>query len=381
MLGKTFTLFRVLGFSVKADLSWLVIVALVVWSLAGGLFPAEFPGLGDTAYLLMGLAGALGLFVSVVLHELSHSLVARLYGLPIRGITLFIFGGVAEMTEEPPSPKSEFLMALAGPVASLVIAAGFAGAALAGGRAGLPIAVTAVAGWLGLINALLAAFNMIPGFPLDGGRVLRSILWYSKRDLQWATHVATQAGSVFGLALMGLGFFSVLSGNPIGGLWWILIGLFLRGAAKQSYQQVLIRKALSGEPVNHFMNPTPVTVPPGITLAELVNDYVYRYHYKMFPVADDGRLLGCVTTNELQQVPQEQWPARTVSEVAQSCSPENTLSADEQAMAAFARMSANHISRMMVVDHDRLVGILTLKDLLKFLSLKLQLGAPPPRPA
>lgn len=381
MFNKTITLFKMFGFAVRVDLSWLIILGLVVWSLAGGVFPADYKGLDWNVYLLMGLGGALGLFASIVFHELCHSLVARRYGLQIKGITLFLFGGVAEMGEEPKSAKVEFFMAVAGPISSLLLAGIFMGLGAAG-REWSPL-VSAVFHWIGIINLFLAGFNMIPGFPLDGGRVLRSILWQFRGNLRWATMVASRVGGVFGMALMGLGFISILTGNAIGGLWYILIGMFLRGAAKQGYQQVLIRQALEGEHVRRFMNPQPVTVPPSLTLAGMVDDYVYRYHFKMFPVVDDGRLAGCVTTRQIKEIPQEEWAFRTVADVVEGCSGENTIAADADAMKALALMQKNQASRLMVVEDGRLVGIISLKDLLKFLSLKMELEAEPrrgPRP-
>jgi Zn-dependent protease/CBS domain-containing protein len=375
MFGKTITLFRLFGFEVKIDLSWLIIIALVVWSLSAAVFPTWYPKLGWPVHLAMGLGGAAGLFVSIVFHELCHSLVARRYGLPMRGITLFVFGGVAEMSEEPPNAKAEFMMAIAGPLSSAVLAAVMLGLSVAVTLAGGPATVAGVLGWIALINAILVAFNLIPGFPLDGGRVLRSILWHVKGDLRAATRIASRVGSIFGMVLIGLGFLSLLFGNALGGLWWIFIGLFLRAAAKQGYQQVIIREALKGEPVRRFMNDSAVHVLPATPLDELVEDYIYRLHYKMFPVVDEsGRLVGCVTTRQVSDVPREQWSTTTVGDVAEPCGRDNTIGVDDDAVHALSRMSGSGSSRLMVVQGDReLVGILSLKDLMDFRSLKLEL--------
>lgn len=374
MFGKSIKLFRIFGFTVRIDLSWLIIVVLVVWSLADGWFPDKYPGLAPWAYVLMGLGGALALFASIVFHELSHSLVARRFGLPMKGITLFIFGGVAQMTEEPRSPKVEFLMAIAGPISSVLLAAVFAGGYFLGKRLAWPTEVNATLGLAALMNGTLVAFNLIPGFPLDGGRVLRSLLWHYRNDLRWATRVASRIGTGFGAVLIGLGVLSLLTGGPaIFGMWWILIGLFLRSAAKQGYQQVLIRQALEGESLRRFMTEEPVAVPPHLSLQDLVDDYIYKYHFKMFPITEGGRLLGCVTTRQVKDVPRDQWATRTVGEVASPCSEENTIAPNEDAVKALSIMSRNHTSRLMVVEDDHLIGILTLKDLMKFLSLKLEL--------
>jgi len=381
MFGRRITLFKLFGFAVRIDLSWLIILALVVWSLAGAVFPSQFAGLHWSTYLLMGLVAALGLFASIVVHEMCHSLVARRYGLPMTGITLFLFGGVAEMGDEPPSAKAELMMAAAGPAASVVVAGVFLGLSQIGGLLGWPGTVNAVLRWIGFINAILVAFNLIPGFPLDGGRILRAALWHWKGDLRKATHIASRVGAGFGALLIGLGVVNLLFMNPIGGLWWILIGLFIRGAAKMGYQQVLIRQALQGEPVRRFMNDDPVTVPASIDLERLVNDYVYEHHFKMFPVMNNGRLAGCVTTRQVEEVPREQWSERTAGDLAAACSEENTIAPEEDAIKAFTRMSRHQASRLMVVEDGELKGILALKDLMKFLSLKLDLeggqGEPP----
>ena len=370
MFGKRFDLFTLFGFKVRLDLSWFVIAALITWSLAAQAFPQLAPGLGKATYWLMGVAGALGLFASVVAHEVSHALVARRFGMEMRGITLFIFGGVAEMSDEPPSAKAEFWMAIAGPIMSLVVGGLCAAATLAA----LPKAVAEVVGWLALINVVLALFNLVPAFPLDGGRVLRSILWHTKGDLRGATRITSTIGSGFGFLLIGFAVVRVLVwGDLIGGVWMFLIGLFLRNAAQMSYQQLLLRRVLEGEPVSRFMETDPVTVPRAISVEQLVEEYVYRYHFKMFPVVDGERLVGCVTTRQIKELPREEWDRTSVGALASACADDNTVAPDADAMAALATMNQNQASRLMVVDGDRLLGILTLKDLLQFFSLKIEL--------
>lgn len=374
MFGSRITIFKLFGFAVRIDASWLIIAALITWTLAAGLFPAEYPGLPPGTYWAMGVLGAIGLFVSIVVHELSHSLVARRYGLEMKGITLFVFGGVAEMPEEPPDAKTEFLMAVAGPVASVAI--GFVCYALHSVVAGdWPLAAVGVLAYLYWINWILAAFNMVPAFPLDGGRVLRSILWWRwKGDLPRATRIAAAIGSGFGVALMALGVLELLfAGNFIGATWWFVIGMFLKGASQSSYRQLTYREALKGEHVDHFMK-TPVTVPPGISIEDLVDEYVYRYHYKMFPVvADSQEVLGCISTEDVKAFPRDEWNRRTVREAAHPCDSKNTIPKDEDALRALASMSNSGSSRLMVLDGNRLVGVLALKDLMEFLSMKLDL--------
>jgi Zn-dependent protease/CBS domain-containing protein len=373
MFGRQIQLFRLFGFSVGIDLSWLIIAVLITWSLAKGLFPQFLEGLPPTTYWAMGVVGALGLFASIVVHEFAHSLVARSYGLQIRGITLFIFGGVAQMADEPPDPVAEFMTAVAGPIASVLIAGFCLLLALAAWLARWPEPVIAVLVYLGVINGILVAFNLVPAFPLDGGRVLRSILWYLRGNLRWATRITTSFGSAFGFLLIFLGILSFIGGDALGGIWWFLMGLFLRNAAQSSYQQLLVRRALEGEPLARFVQPDVRTVPPSITLQELVHDYVYRYHFKMFPVVEQDRLLGCITTRAVKEVPQPLWAQRTVAEVAEPCSEENTIDLRADAIDALGKMHRSGVSRLMVIDEGRLRGVISLKDLLRLISLKLEL--------
>ena len=269
MFGNRIKLFKLLGFEVRVDWSWIIIAVLIAWSLSKGLFPSYYKNLSTQTYWWMGIIGALGLFLSIIVHEFSHSLVARRYGLPMKGITLFIFGGVAEMEDEPPSAKVEFMMAIAGPLSSILIALIFYGIHAAGKQAGLAEPINGVVGYLAWINAILAGFNLLPAFPLDGGRVLRSILWGVKKNLRWATYISSRIGSGFGILLIVLGVIQVFRGNFIGGMWWFLIGMFLQGAAKASYQQLLTRRALEGEPISRFMKSDAVTVPPSSRLKAL----------------------------------------------------------------------------------------------------------------
>jgi Zn-dependent protease/CBS domain-containing protein len=374
MFGNRIKLFKLLGFEVRVDWSWIIIAILIAWSLSKGLFPSYYKNLSPQTYWWMGIIGTAGLFLSIIAHEFSHSLVARKYGLPMKGITLFIFGGVAEMEEEPASARVEFMMAIAGPLSSILIALIFYGIHAAGKQAGLAQPINGVVGYLAMINGILALFNLLPAFPLDGGRVLRSILWGVKKNLRWATYISSRIGSGFGILLIVLGVIQVFRGNFIGGMWWFLIGMFLQGAAKASYQQLLTRRALEGEPVRRFMKTDAVTVPPSISLEQLVEDYIYKYHFKMFPVVEDhDRLIGCVTTRQIKEIPRAEWGRRTVGDVASQCTPENTIEPHADAMKALSIMKQTGASRLMVVEGGRLVGIIALKDLLELLSLKVEL--------
>jgi Zn-dependent protease/predicted transcriptional regulator len=380
MFANRIKLFTLLGFEVYVDPSWLVLAILITWSLAVGFFPMQIEGLAASTYWWMAVAGALGLFVSIIFHELGHSVIARRYGIPMKSITLFIFGGVAEMTREPPNAKSEFMMAIAGPIASIIAAGVFYAVYWIALAAAWPVAVAGVFGYLALINLILVVFNMVPAFPLDGGRVLRSILWGVQKDLRRATRISAAFGTAFGILLMILGLVSLLAGNLIGGIWWFILGLFIRGASKMAVRQMLFRQLLEGEPVGNFMRRDPITVPSSTTIRELVDDYIYRHHHKMFPVVDDGHLTGCITLSRVKEVPQEEWGRRMVGELVWPCNEDNTITPATDAMVAFTTMHGKDLSRVMVVENGRLAGILALKDLMKFLALKLDVEGEPTGP-
>lgn len=374
MIGRTVTLFRLFGFAVRADATWIFIVILVTWSLSVRVFPSMHPGLSNDTYLIMGLAGTVALFLSIVLHEFAHAMVARRFGIPIKGITLFIFGGVAEMHEEPKNPRTELLMAAAGPAASLVIAGLFLGLAYGGVFVGWSAEVVSVFQYLCWVNALLVAFNLVPAFPMDGGRILRALLWMWSGDPRSATKTASDAGSFFGMALIALGVITLVSGNFITGLWWFLIGMFIRSVAQSTWQQQLMKQFLEGVPISRFMTTEPVTVQRALPIRELVDDFVYRYHHKMFPVLEGERLIGCVTTRAIHALPREEWDIQTTGTITDTCSGENTVSPDADAMRVLGRMSTTNVSRLLVVEDGRLLGVITLKDLVSFLSVHMELG-------
>lgn len=373
MFGKGIRLFTVFGFEIKVDPSWLIIAALVVWSLAVGFFPHYLEGLRAIDYWKLAVIGAFGLFFSILFHEFWHSWVARRLGVQVKGITLFVFGGVAEMQEEPGSPRSEFRIAVAGPLASLFLALCFYLIYQAGLDMGWNQGVTSVFMYLALINLILAIFNLIPAFPMDGGRILRAVLWKMKKDQRWATRVATNFGSMFGLVLIGLGLLNMLTGNLVGGVWYVLIGMFIRFAAKSSYQRVVLKSALEGETIRNLMK-QPVTVSPGLSLQELVDAYVYKYHHKMFPVVDGREVQGCITTRQVGAVDRANWPQIMVGEIMKRCSAENAVHPDDDVTQVLTRMNGTGQSRMMVVDErGRLVGIVSLKDIMGYLTARMEL--------
>jgi len=382
MFGAQIRLFRLMGFDVNLDVSWIFIALLISWTLATGYFPAYSPGLTPLAYWSMGIVGAAGLFLSIVLHELAHSVVARRYDIPISGITLFIFGGVAHMEKEPPTPRSELLMAIAGPIASLGLAVFFyvVASALAATEAGATAA--AVAGYLALINLIVAIFNMVPAFPLDGGRVYRAWLWGRSGDIVAATQRASKVGQGFGLVLIALGVMNLFSGNLVAGIWWGLIGLFLYSASRGSYAQLQMQQLLQSEPVSRVMTRDPLTVPADISLRRLVDEHIYGSFHETFPVMENGTLVGCIGVADLRAIDRAEWDRRSVRDTMHPLSRLNAVAPGATAEEALRLMREGGNSRLMVVSGGRLNGIVALRDIMRLVRLREELGesaGPAPR--
>ena len=373
MFGQSYTVFRVFGLDIKVNVGWAFLAILIAWSLAQGYFPGLYEGLPRQTYWWMGLAGAIGLFASITLHELAHSLVARSFGMEIRGITLWLLGGAAELADEPPSPKAEFFMAIVGPLTSAALAIALLQIGELLTSLDAPEPVTGVLSYLGLLNGILAVFNLVPAFPLDGGRVLRSMLWAWSKDLRWATWWASKTGSILGLTGIGFGLLTMISGSLVPGLWWILLGMFVRFAADSSYYQLEAGRTLAGKTVGTLMTADPVTVAPDMTIETLVNDWIYRHHIEFFPVLEDGRLVGCVSTSEVKRVPNDKWKETIVGDIMAASGPQNTVDADADAAEALEKMQRSGTSRLLVVRSGTLAGVITLKDLLKLIALKMDL--------
>jgi Zn-dependent protease/predicted transcriptional regulator len=370
-MGGALTLFRVLGIPVRVHASWLVIYGLIAWSLSAGYFPQVLPDVSARTHWVSGFVAALLLFVSVFLHELSHSVVARRHGLPVAAITLHVFGGVSELGREPESPGVEFRMAIVGPLTSFALGGlAFVAVALVGDRA----ALAAILRYLAVVNFAVGAFNLVPGFPLDGGRVLRAALWRARGNLQWATRVASRAGSIVALALIGLGIVRGLTGEFLGGLWFVLIGLFLRQAAEGSYQQLVLRRALAPLVVRDVMTRDVISVPADLPLARVVDEYFWRHHVTSFPVVDGERLVGILSIHRLGDRSQEGWRAIRAREAMQPIVEALTARPGDRVPDALEKLSRNGLGRLAVLDRGRLVGYLSLRDVLHVLAVSTARG-------
>jgi Zn-dependent protease len=373
MFTARLRLLRLFGIPISVDISWLIILALITWTLAEAIFKPALPDASEGERLLLGFVTALAFFVCIVLHELGHALVARSRGIPIRGITLFLFGGVAELAAEPPSASSEFLMAIAGPLVSVFLSGVFFVLSLLAAGLGWATSIELIFRCLAWINLSLLVLNLLPAFPLDGGRVFRSILWGISGNLRRATRWAAAIGQGFAWLLIAGGVVLFYWGDVFGGIWLGLIGMFLNNAARGSYQQMVLQQALKGEPVSRFMNLQPIVVPPSLDLRSWVEDYVYRYHRKTFPVASNGHLEGYISTQALARFPRAEWDRHTVAEVMRQDLQAVTISPQTDALEALGRMQRTGASRLLVSNGTQLLGIVSLKDLLRFLNLKIEL--------
>lgn len=376
MFKNAIDLFDIFGFKVRADPSWLLIAALIVWSLSTSYFPYTLEGYSQSTYVSMAVVAMLGLFASLIFHELSHSLVARRFGLRVGGITLFLFGGVAELEQEPRDPRSEFWIAIAGPLASLFLAVVAFGLAIIVQRNPGPGPLLSVLNYLWLINVVLAVFNMVPAFPLDGGRVLRAALWHYRGDLMSATRISARAGTLFGIVLITLGVMSIFTDAGVGGLWQVLIGFFIISASRGSYEQLLMKTALKDQTVRSAMSDAPMTADVQDTVEHVVNEIMLKHNIRFVPVLDGDRLLGFVDLTRIQQINREDWPATPLADVYVPSDDGNTVPPNLPTEELFRRMSGHGQRKFLVAEHGHLVGVIALADLMKYLALRQGLGRP-----
>lgn len=366
---------RLLGIPIELNPSWFLIFFLMVWSLGAQVFPTWQPGLPVAAYWLLGVAAALVLFGSLLLHEMAHSLMSRHYGLEVRRITLFLFGGVSEAPDEMPSPRAEFWIAIVGPLTSLALALGFFALSYGAGALGAPSALSSALGWLGVVNVALALFNLIPGFPLDGGRVLRAAVWARTGDMRKATRWASYGGRAFAVVLIGVGVARLVGGNWFGGLWLGVIGWLLFQAAEGTYSQLKLKEALNQVTVGRLMSRDVVVMGADLTLQEAVDGYFVALAFGGYPVVDEGgRLVGMVTRAQVKAVPPGSWPEVAVREVMRPLAEVTVVRPDERVGDRLVDIMADGLGRLPVVSEQGLVGVLSQSDVLRYLSWQVEDG-------
>jgi len=370
-MKSSFRLGRIAGIEIGFHYSWLLAFILIAWSLAQGFFPQYYPGWELATYWVTGILAALFLFVSVLVHELAHSFVAIAKGLPVRSITLFIFGGVSSIEGEPESPKVEFVMSAVGPLASLVLAGLFWGVHQLVGEQDSPLAATL--GYLALINALLAGFNLLPGFPLDGGRMLRSILWSTTGSLTRATNIAAMVGRFLGWALIGFGVFQLFAGNFLGGVWIAFIGWFLSSAADASRREITLREHLVGVRVKDVMEQSLEIISPQTSVAEVVRDIFLQRRRRAATVYQDDQLVGIVSIADVKGQPQQKWAQTPVAEIM-TRQPLYSVGMDDGLNSTLRLLVQHDLNQLPVLEEGRLVGFINRADIIRYLQLSQELG-------
>ena len=382
---------RVFGIDIRLDWSWLLILLLVVWSLST-TFSGIHPNWSVSLVWGTAIVAALLFFGSVLAHELAHSVVAKARGIPVQSITLFLFGGVSNIQREPKSPGDEFVMAILGPITSLVI--GGALLTIAVISSGIQVSLSnttqtlkqmgpllTMVVWLGSINVTLGIFNLIPGFPLDGGRVLRSILWATTNNLQRATRWAAGVGQTIAWLMIIAGI-SMTFGVQIpffgtgigGGLWLAFIGWFLNTASIQSYRQVVIHDVLEGVPVSRMMRLSPPTCSPDCTVSRLVHDHIMGTDDQAFPILDEGRLVGLVTLEDVRKIDHDAWDSTLIQDIMTPVEKLIVVSPDEEAGQALEKLASSDVRQLPVLNNGELVGLLRRRDIIKWLQLHAELA-------
>jgi len=372
-MGGGFNLGKLFGIQFRLHYTWFIIFLLITVSLSWQVFPVFYPGWSQPVYWTIGIVTSLLFFASVLAHELAHSLVGRANGIPIKSITLFIFGGVAQMTREVTKASAEFKMAAAGPACSLVIGGLFAVVWVL--TRGVIEPVSAMAFYLAQINVVLAIFNLIPGFPLDGGRVFRSLMWRFSGNYQRSTRIATRLGQGIAYAFMLGGILMlVFLQEWIGGLWLIFIGWFLQNAASASYRQAQWQEAIHGITASQVMTQHYTTVPPDITLSQLVEGYVLLKGQRFFLVADEGGFKGILTLRNIKSAARSDWDKTLIEKVMVPADRMKAARPEQDVLSIMAELNENNINQMPVVRDGQVIGLITRDNLLRALRTRTDLG-------
>jgi Zn-dependent protease/predicted transcriptional regulator len=375
MGGNGITFGRIFGITLKLNPSWFIIFILITWALGWSYFPGTYHNWSMTESISAGVITSFLFFASVLAHELMHSVVAQGKGMKVRSITLFIFGGVSEITEEPKHPSDEFLMAIAGPATSLVLGGLLFGLWLGlKNSAGSGQFISAIAYWLGIINLSLGAFNLIPGFPLDGGRVLRSILWGRSGDLRKSTKTASTIGRVVAYIFIFIGVFYVFTGNWLNGVWLALIGWFLDNAAVGSYRQVQLNDLLAGHKVSEAMTRDCAAVSPQDTAEHIINEYALAKGQQCFPVMEGDRLKGLVSFDSLRGVAKEARRDKTAAQIMTPLDKLKAVTLSDDLTRVLSIMTEYDLPQVPVIDDQKMVGLVSREKLLSFIDLQANLG-------
>jgi Zn-dependent protease/CBS domain-containing protein len=377
MLRRSIKLFKIFGIEVSLNWSWFLIFILVIFSLSTEYFPSLYPQFKTITNVILGIITAIFFFTSVLIHELSHSVIANMSGVSIKRINLFMFGGVAQMSSPPKTAVQEFLMAIAGPFASFILSIFFGIFWLGFKVTNFPILpIIAFFGYLSLINMILGLFNLLPGFPLDGGRILRSILWYFTDDILSSTRIASILGQILGYGMVTFGTISIFLSvfiyqfRNFGGLWPIILGWFLQHLAKVSYQQEVIRSSLATIPAKDVMRKQIQTVGPDTTLDNLVRNWFMVYGYRIFPVLENEKIIGTISTEDVKIIPKDRWLTTKVIEALKPIKESQIINSESNVIDALHKMNEIQSNYLLVIAQDKLVGLVHKNDILRYAKLK-----------
>ncbi len=372
--GRALRLVKIAGIEIEIDYSWLLVFGLVLWSLAAGYFPQAYPGYATAQYWVIGLIAAVLFFSSVLFHELCHAIVGNRLGESIDRITLFIFGGMAHLKGEPRCAEDELKIAAAGPLSSLVLGLFFWLVANASAIGGSVTLFTAVFRYLAYINVALAIFNLLPGYPLDGGRLLRAALWKRWGSIERATARAADWGRTLAWGLMALGVLEIFGGALVGGIWLIFIGLFLRGAAASGYQGTIVEQTLQRIRVGDIMTARPITLDAQVAIPDAVENYFLKLGHGGFPVTAEGRVVGILSLQLISRCPIEERPHKRVSDLMRALDSSIEIAPSESGLSAMQKMNDSSSGRLIVIDKGQFVGLITLSGITRFVQMKTQLA-------
>ncbi len=372
---NSFKIFRVAGIDIRIDFSWFVIFGLIAYFFGFSYFPQVLPVTSIWLIVIITLISALLFFFSILFHEVSHSLTSKRKGIPVKQITLFIFGGIAQIEKEPDTPSAEFSISIAGPLASYFLAIIFG---IIWFLARQVPEIMEPAKYLSIVNIALGTFNLLPGFPLDGGRVLRSIIWRITGNFEKATLIASNVGRGIGFLIIAVGIVYIFLRAFFNGIWLIFIGWFLQSAAAQSHAQIALERSVKGIKVRDVITTEIVSVSKNITVRELIDDWFLKYKYSKFPVVDtedNNRYLGIISLNDIKTLPRDKWDFTTVGEVVNTYIEEDRIEMDAELFEAIKKINSGNISALVVVKEGELKGLLTKTDIMQFIKIKSEFKA------
>ncbi len=366
-MGGTMQIAKVRGIPIRVHVSWLFIFVLVTWSLAAAYYPQNYPGWGAAAYWITAIVSSVAFFLSILLHELSHSFVALGKGIAVHGITLFIFGGVSELAGESEKPVDELQIAIVGPLTSLVLGGAFWLLGASALQDDSPIG--GMVDYLAYVNIMVGIFNMVPAYPLDGGRVLRSVIWMAQRSLERATRIAATISQIIAFGMIGWGIFTTLTGGGISGIWIALIGWFLQVSASSSYQDLVLKRNLQGVSVRNIVSKEYIPVGPDISIQQLVEDYLLTHNQRAFPVVVNGDLVGLISFTDIKNVPREEWSSTTIRNTMTPAERLQTAKVDDPLSDVLGRMVTYDLNQMPVLEGGQLVGFVSRGGVMQYINI------------